>query len=99
MDQEGYWKECPKCHGKGTVPQTTGFFTVTTTDEACPCCNGEKKICYSTTCPLMSGMYFGYCEHHENYNRDCIGSECSFWDREGDGGCLIRKAMLKQVRG
>lgn len=44
-------KECPTCHGQGTVRMSQGFFSV---QQACPQCHGSGKI-ISDPCPSCSG--------------------------------------------
>jgi hypothetical protein len=100
MDVEGFWKECPRCNGKGTEIEITGIFSQEKREIICTFCKGHKKIFFTTTCPLMTSIQFKGDSRYETsfLNKECIGIRCTLWDRDSnEGGCLWRKSLLKQL--
>ncbi len=101
---EGIWVTCPRCKGTGKEKEThlAGLFRTEEVEIICSQCKGTKKIFHIFSCPHMSigRIYLNGSWHLEGYaTTDCIGKSCAFWDHDHGGGCLERKALLKNLYG
>lgn len=101
---EGFWKECPRCKGKGTEMKdvATGLLSSERREVPCGFCGGEKRIFFTLICSRMSlgEVYLeGTNIIRGRSHTKCIGQHCHLWDHEHGGGCLERKALIAAVHG
>jgi DnaJ-class molecular chaperone len=82
---------CWNCNGAKTIKTEVpdGFLTTKIVDVPCSKCNGTGLIKIAPWCHYAAARYGSECE----------GSACNMWDREHDGGCLDRKARMKELYG
>lgn len=97
---EGFWKECPRCKGTGKEKKDTGIITSKIIEIDCECCGGKKQIFFALMCSHMSlGQIYleGTNIIRGTHYARCAGIHCHLWDHDHGGGCLERKALLKEV--
>lgn len=100
LQQEGFWKTCPRCRGAGTESQTQGFFNPKEVKVDCELCHGERKIFFVSTCPVMTARQFYFSSQNTSVLEvNCLGEPCALWDRDNGGGCLWRKSLLQSAHG